>query len=282
MVDPFVERSAALAPRRLDPGSPALCHCAPVPTGVGPKVSFCQINLAPFPIDSSHLCSSDLALAVGLAFCSRKICLEDRQRAAWAELVLLHCQRSFAHLRKAARHCQWREIDEQHSQGTDQIQVTRFSVNTGRIITIHFCTLNFLRFQRRLRLLCSQWLLSSLLDLCSFSFGPEQLVPLEVRRLYSGVLGLLEREQGSGLSIDPKKVLSGFTGSLPFIPLCFPNQLAMFKQLGQTLCGAEPLLENDRLTPTPSPAPSSIGEGSYKASSGRFQQLGSTTELRPY
>lgn len=45
---------------------------------------------------------SDLALALGLAFCTRKMCFEDRQKGKFAEMVVWHARRANAHLKRSA------------------------------------------------------------------------------------------------------------------------------------------------------------------------------------
>ena len=69
---------------------------------------------------------SDTALAVGLAFCSRKICLEDRKQKAWTEIALLHVEKAFAHLQRENRFHRWQVPLECKGQGIDKIQVNIF------------------------------------------------------------------------------------------------------------------------------------------------------------
>lgn len=136
------------------------------------------------------LLQSDTALAVGLAFCSRKICLEDRKQKAWTEMALLHAEKAFAHLQRENRFHKWQVPVECQGNGIDKIQC-------------------------RFRLLCCQWILSTLLDLCSFSIGPEQTASIQIRQLYSDVMLFIEK--------------NGFEQMEP-------RRLTMFKHLGETLC----------------------------------------------
>uniref|UniRef100_A0A183CTH5 TPR_REGION domain-containing protein n=1 Tax=Globodera pallida TaxID=36090 RepID=A0A183CTH5_GLOPA len=47
-----------------------------------------------------ELAQNDLALAVGLAFCTRKMCFEDREKDTFAEVVVWHVRRANAHLKR--------------------------------------------------------------------------------------------------------------------------------------------------------------------------------------
>ncbi|CAK5084708.1 unnamed protein product [Meloidogyne enterolobii] len=140
-----------------------------------------------------NLLQSDTALAVGLAFCSRKICLEDRKQKAWTEIALLHVEKAFAHLQRENRFHRWQVPLECQGQGIEKIQC-------------------------RFRLLCCQWILSTLLDLCSFSIGPDKTPSLQIKQLYSNVLTFIEK---NGIEQMEQK------------------RMAMFKNLGETLCGVE-------------------------------------------
>ncbi|KAL3077238.1 hypothetical protein niasHS_013227 [Heterodera schachtii] len=149
-----------------------------------------------------ELAQNDLALAVGLAFCTRKMCFEDRDKDKFAEMVVWHVRRANAHLKR----------DDWPTMGRDRAGTMEGMFPRGKTPADG----SGANLKQKFRILCSQWLLCSLLDVWSFRFAHCGLVaPLEIRRLYAEVLGRIgsEGEATSG------------------------ERMLMFRELGKTLCG---------------------------------------------
>uniref|UniRef100_A0A914HRC0 BHLH domain-containing protein n=1 Tax=Globodera rostochiensis TaxID=31243 RepID=A0A914HRC0_GLORO len=151
-----------------------------------------------------ELAQNDLALAVGLAFCTRKMCFEDREKDKFAEVVVWHVRRANAHLKRD----DWPTMGRDRA-GTLEGMLPRGKAPDGSVSIL----------KKKFRILCCQWLLCSLLDVWSFRFAHCGLVaPLEVRRLYAEVMGRIGREGEAN-----------------------EEKMAMFRELGKTLCGLHQL-----------------------------------------
>jgi hypothetical protein len=109
-----------------------------------------------------ELLNNDLALAVGLAFCTRKMCYDDNDKKKFSEMTWVHIQKSFAHIKK------------------DETPQAKKSSTMSLII------------HKLIRGVTYEWLLVSLLDVWHFQLTKdrpcwEQAAPSAVRRLYNDV-----------------------------------------------------------------------------------------------
>uniref|UniRef100_A0A915CTL5 Uncharacterized protein n=1 Tax=Ditylenchus dipsaci TaxID=166011 RepID=A0A915CTL5_9BILA len=127
----------------------------------------------------SELLNNDLALAIGLAFCTRKMCYDDKAKKNFTDMAWLHCQKSFSYLEK------------------DGFPLMRKS---SKIFAV---------MQKLARGITYEWIMMTLLDVWNNKLSDEpcweQSAPNPMRRLYHTIFS-----QFIGLRdyCDSKKVLT--------------------------------------------------------------------------